>query len=250
MTSIYQPGELSSLGVQPTTDTHIQCLECGRWYRALGRHIDATHQVTAEQYKERHGLSVTKGLVSPELSRRHTEAGQARYESDASMREAFARRRAENAHNWKAGDAQAAHTAATRKAAARPQNRAIMSESIAQAHARDRARMKRDLNDRAVALGHVDLGAYLTATRPIAAAVVATELGAYKSTVERLRRELLGPAPRVGGIHRGRLSLEERAAIAAAIASGEFVAAVADQYGVTPKAARYWYRRLAPRSNA
>lgn len=34
----------------------IQCLECGRWYVALGAHLALKHSLTGDEYREKHGL--------------------------------------------------------------------------------------------------------------------------------------------------------------------------------------------------
>ncbi len=41
----------------------IECLECGRMFRALGQHLK-THSITPDEYKEKYGLPYTWGLVS------------------------------------------------------------------------------------------------------------------------------------------------------------------------------------------
>ena len=34
----------------------IQCLICGKWFIALHTHLERTHYITADDYKERYGL--------------------------------------------------------------------------------------------------------------------------------------------------------------------------------------------------
>lgn len=41
----------------------IQCLICGKWYKALGPHLKA-HDMNVNQYKKRFGLPWSKGLCS------------------------------------------------------------------------------------------------------------------------------------------------------------------------------------------
>lgn len=52
------------LGQREIIGDTITCHICGESYRALGRHVWAKHNVTAEEYKHLFGLS-TRGLVAP-----------------------------------------------------------------------------------------------------------------------------------------------------------------------------------------
>lgn len=47
--------------------TKIQCLICGRYYRQVGTHIYARHNMTAREYREKYGFDVKKGQVSEDL---------------------------------------------------------------------------------------------------------------------------------------------------------------------------------------
>ena len=40
----------------------IQCLLCGKWFIALPAHLERTHNITADEYKERYGLPWKRGL--------------------------------------------------------------------------------------------------------------------------------------------------------------------------------------------
>ena len=44
----------------------IKCLECGRWFRGLGTHIVQAHDMTAADYKQKHGIPQKVGLVGTE----------------------------------------------------------------------------------------------------------------------------------------------------------------------------------------
>lgn len=46
----------------------IQCLLCGRRYKALGHHLRQSHDMTADDYKEAYGIPWTYGLVCGETS--------------------------------------------------------------------------------------------------------------------------------------------------------------------------------------
>lgn len=51
-------------------DDSITCLECGREFRSLRRHLGQTHGLTPEHYRARWGLPSNYPMVSPEYSRR------------------------------------------------------------------------------------------------------------------------------------------------------------------------------------
>ncbi|MFQ6183602.1 MucR family transcriptional regulator [Sinorhizobium meliloti] len=57
----------------------IQCLECGHHFTALPRHLTRAHEVSADEYKEKHGLpwgrGLTCGLFHDELSQKAKEDG-------------------------------------------------------------------------------------------------------------------------------------------------------------------------------
>src|SRR5262249_43078183 len=44
---------------------HVVCLECGKHFSTLKRHLMTDHQLTADQYRERWQLSQTYPLVAP-----------------------------------------------------------------------------------------------------------------------------------------------------------------------------------------
>lgn len=57
-------------GVDYRTETGIQCLDCGKWFRALSTHVIRAHGYrSAAAYREAHGL-LKRGLVSEELAAR------------------------------------------------------------------------------------------------------------------------------------------------------------------------------------
>lgn len=82
-------------------DDRIKCLECGKWYIFLPPHLRGTHGMTAEEYRERHGLNMTEPLAGPDYreraSKRFTALGTgAAYRhnlrSDAARRAGYKRR--------------------------------------------------------------------------------------------------------------------------------------------------------------
>ena len=42
----------------------IKCLECGKYYKRVCRHVNQVHGLTAREYKELHGLDVKRGLLT------------------------------------------------------------------------------------------------------------------------------------------------------------------------------------------
>lgn len=47
---------------------HIVCLECGKSFRVLKRHLETDHQMTTEQYRESFNLPRDYPLVAPEYA--------------------------------------------------------------------------------------------------------------------------------------------------------------------------------------
>lgn len=58
-----------------TQASQIQCLECGKWYRALPRHIRSTHGMSDDDYRIRHGIPKGTPLVCKEWSERASQVG-------------------------------------------------------------------------------------------------------------------------------------------------------------------------------
>lgn len=49
-------------------DDHIVCLECGKSFRVLKRHLERDHQLSVDQYRERYSLPRDYPLVAPEYA--------------------------------------------------------------------------------------------------------------------------------------------------------------------------------------
>lgn len=58
----------------------IQCLECGYYFSALPRHLTGAHEMSADEYREAHGIPWNRGLVCGLL---HDELSQLAKESDS-----------------------------------------------------------------------------------------------------------------------------------------------------------------------
>lgn len=44
----------------------VECLECGQFFKRVGRHIYNSHGLTAYDYKKLHGLDTGAGLITPD----------------------------------------------------------------------------------------------------------------------------------------------------------------------------------------
>ena len=51
----------------------IQCLICGKHYKALGSHINRIHNLNETSYKQQFGIPYTVGLLSAPTARRFGE---------------------------------------------------------------------------------------------------------------------------------------------------------------------------------
>ena len=48
---------------------HLVCLDCGRQFSTLKRHLKTDHNLTVDQYRQKWGLSSTYPMISPDYSR-------------------------------------------------------------------------------------------------------------------------------------------------------------------------------------
>lgn len=49
-------------------DDHIVCLECGKSFRVLKRHLETDHKMSTDQYRQRFSLPREYPLVAPEYA--------------------------------------------------------------------------------------------------------------------------------------------------------------------------------------
>jgi len=54
---------------QSVTPGHIVCLECGKQFSMIKRHLATDHQLTPEQYRQRWGLPASYPLVAPNYAK-------------------------------------------------------------------------------------------------------------------------------------------------------------------------------------
>ncbi|MFS0140308.1 MucR family transcriptional regulator [Corynebacterium striatum] len=67
-------------------DERIICHECGRAYKSLAAHAQMAHQMTAEDYRDAHGIPKRIPLISSEVSAAKSEKSKAQVGSEAWMR--------------------------------------------------------------------------------------------------------------------------------------------------------------------
>ncbi len=58
----------------------LECLICGRELAVLGKHVRSIHGISAEEYKVRFGLPLSRGLTGQVARQKMSEAGKARPE--------------------------------------------------------------------------------------------------------------------------------------------------------------------------
>jgi hypothetical protein len=69
-------------------DYKIQCLLCGKWYKALGHHVVRIHDTTPDEYREMFGMPYGYGLVSKTTKNNYSVSVKARI-SDPKERESL-----------------------------------------------------------------------------------------------------------------------------------------------------------------
>jgi predicted transcriptional regulator len=53
--------------------TRVVCIDCGKGFSMLKRHLMTDHQLTPEQYRQRWGLPISYPLVAPDYARMRSE---------------------------------------------------------------------------------------------------------------------------------------------------------------------------------
>ena len=60
--------------IQPREDGHVKCLECGKWFRALPRHLRISHEMEVDDYRLKFCVPASVPLVCLDWSRNQAEA--------------------------------------------------------------------------------------------------------------------------------------------------------------------------------
>jgi hypothetical protein len=81
--SLGDPDGYGRYGVLEEQPGGLVCHECGRTFPSLGLHAYRGHGMTAAQYRERHGLQRTAGLITAELRARIQDNARAQMASSA-----------------------------------------------------------------------------------------------------------------------------------------------------------------------
>jgi ROS/MUCR transcriptional regulator protein len=183
-------GAGAEMGVQPEVDGRLQCLECGRWYRALGSHVVQGEELDLGTYRERHGLPATLPLAAADLRERwrhdteqRRERGELPTTIDPDVR-TVARRTA---------------LARRSETAARPGVRAIHRESIVKARTQALNNARTALDEVAAGLGHAGWHELIISTCHQDTGVLAQVTGRDRQTITYWRRKLLGPGWKTAG---------------------------------------------------
>ena len=101
----------------------VQCLECGKWFRAIGSHLVRTHGMTAREYRAAHDLPATYRLAADDL--REAQSALTRQMIDAGVMKADPAAASEAARGAGRG-----HRTAEQRAAQAERARAIPHETI------------------------------------------------------------------------------------------------------------------------
>ena len=79
-------------------DDAITCLECGKAFKSIKRHLNTAHSLTPDEYRSRFGLKPDYPMVAPDYaaqrSRLATEIGLGRKSDDAAAKPARGRKNA------------------------------------------------------------------------------------------------------------------------------------------------------------
>lgn len=55
----------------------LECLECGKWFKGLGVHVVQAHDMTAADYKQKHGIPMKIGLLGMESRQKKADHAKA-----------------------------------------------------------------------------------------------------------------------------------------------------------------------------
>lgn len=167
-------------------DGLLTCLECGRRFRSLGRHLQAAHDLGAGEYRQRHHLPATGALSADGVREGQSERQQDRLTDDP---DAFAHLEPYQQHE---------HLNQLR-AAAIESHRSTVGSQLVRAHRLPGqhyavqvmlARRWERLEGLARAAGFQSLGAAIQETADLSAAAAARHIGIAASTVTRWRAKL------------------------------------------------------------
>ena len=164
-----------ALGVQPIDASgRLLCRYCHRWFRGLGHHVFPAHGVTPDGYRREFELPSTRPLIAPDLSATLATRSRRRFQTDATLRRAFAisttERGRRNALGRKA-KTQTEHRAGVQK------SKRTVGELLALSSRLRADAVQFDLDMKARDLGYSDVAQLLRDTSDLTHAAVGDLLG-------------------------------------------------------------------------
>ncbi|MCA1221401.1 MucR family transcriptional regulator [Streptomyces sp. 8L] len=163
----------------------LQCLECGNWYRSLASHLRASEDMSADEYRERHGLAAGHPLVSQELSETWSE--QTRTRQDRGDLTSIAELPADK---WRAASSKG--NARHRETAPRPEVKAAHQAAVVKGRSQAHANRRAALDALARDLNHPDWAAFIRETAHLSVNQVGRMTGRNPKTIAYWRQKLLG----------------------------------------------------------
>ncbi len=166
-------GDGERLGSPTLVGDSVTCLECGQRLLTLRRHLER-HDMSMDEYRERHRLPFGAPLTSI-----HSRAAHKRASEAAGV--------AANLDHARQGERQAAGVPHLRESRRARQQTPAMEASRAKAVAAMEARKREVMTARMRALGHESIEAAIEATAHLSVTDAARTLGIGKTTLRRWR---------------------------------------------------------------
>lgn len=234
------PSGYGRYGILDDDGQRVLCHECGQWKRSVGSHLTA-HDMTAVEYREKHGLARGTALSSAAVRQTHSKNSKARLGSEGWRRFEEARDpvAASQSRTAESFGARAEHAAGIADRARR--HAAIAVEKNIGRHRGD---VEMWLQQRQEGMAYAEI-----------AERAGMHVSHVRRTVQRMmvERGLVDTEAAVEQRHRNRVAGQAARAAAARERALEWrelkdrgfsSAEVAARYGVTPSAVNYWMRRL------
>lgn len=184
-------------GVQPDSGGKLLCLACGLWFRQLGQHVVAKHDMSADDYRRIHELPRGFGLHSSTVKQVRAQIQRERLAADPEFKAKLQpkRSRAELAElskiAWRESKDRAG-VRATRRQGPPPHNVAQYGHL---GNAARKAKMEAEVADLCRAAGFASIEEVFTEKAALSNREIAELLGMSKGRVDKLRRRLGFKAP-------------------------------------------------------
>ncbi|MEV6156049.1 MucR family transcriptional regulator [Nonomuraea sp. NPDC052129] len=181
-------------GVQPESEGKLLCLECGLWFKQLGQHVVAKHDISADDYRRVHELPRGFGLHSTPVKAVRRQAQRAKWDTDPEFRARLRpkRSREELAELSKAAGRDSLSRAGVR--AARRTGGTVVKYGHLGTAAR-KAKLAAEVAERCRAAGFVSIEQVFTRHPELTNQQIAALLGMSKGRVDKMRRRLGFEAP-------------------------------------------------------